>query len=302
MVKHISEFQENHFSKVKIYDATLWKSYGSVVAIFSSVVTIVSFFVTAQQSCVPAYILGGLFAGFLLVTFLYLWYKANQLKRVCLKINNTKVEVVVGDIFDQISNPDGHKGEISVIAVNDFYDLIVDNRIVAEKSLHGQYINRIISAGKKETLNKQIEQDPVLVRTGDPREERDRQMGRKVRYSLGSVVEFENYVLTAFTKFSIDNKAFLTADDYMHFWMKFWENIDLVYAGRTINIPLMGAGITRFRNGKPTKQQLLETMLWSLKISGFHNTYGDSKIRFIIYNADAPEINFYHIKDNLNFK
>ena len=43
--------------------------------------------------------------------------------------------------------------------------------------------------------------------------------------------------------------------------MKFWENIDAVYAGRTINIPLVGAGITRFRNGKPTKQQLLETML-----------------------------------------
>lgn len=85
----------------------------------------------------------------------------------------------------------------------------------------------------------------------------------------------------------------------MHFWMKFWENIDTVYAGRTINIPLMGAGITRFRNGKPTKQQLLETMLWSLKISGFHNTYGDKKIRFIIYEPDAAEINFYSIQHNM---
>ena len=64
--------------------------------------------------------------------------------------------------------------------------------------------------------------------------------------------------------------------------MNFWNNIDYVYAGRIINIPLMGAGISRFRNGKPTKQQLLKVMLWSLKISGFHNTYGDCCIRFII--------------------
>ena len=88
----------------------------------------------------------------------------------------------------------------------------------------------------------------------------------------------------------------------MHFWMKFWENIDTIYAGRTINIPLIGAGITRFRDGKPSKQQLLEMMLWTLKISGFHNTYANRKIKFIIYKDDIPEIDFYHIKHNVNFK
>ena len=27
------------------------------------------------------------------------------------------------------------------------------------------------------------------------------------------------------------------------FWMRFWKNIDEIYAGRTLNIPLMGAVI-----------------------------------------------------------
>ena len=183
--------------------------------------------------------------------------------------------------------------------IRNYYDYIVEDRIVSNKSLHGQYIKKIIAAGKIDDLNKKIENDPVLKRMGNPKEDALRKEGRKVRYELGSLVEFENYILTAFTNFDADNKAFLSADEYMHFWMKFWENIDAVYAGRTINIPLVGAGITRFRNGKPTKQQLLETMLWSLKISGFHNTYGDKKIRFIIYEPDAAEINFYSIQHNM---
>ena len=295
----VKDFWNKHFSKVKLYDITLWKAYGATAAVISSIVSLVSFFGTAKDSCIGT---GGwivVFAALLIGSFLFMWWKANKLNNVCLSINNTKVEIVIGDIFDQLSNPGEHNGEITVIAVNDYYDYIVDDRIVSNKSLHGQYIKRITAAGKLEALNEQIENDPVLKRMGNPKEEPTRKEGRKTKYDLGSLVEFENHILTAFTNFDADNKAFLSADEYLHFWMRFWENIDTVYAGRTINIPLMGAGITRFRNGKPTKQQLLETMLWSLKISGFHNTYADKKIKFIIYEPDAAEINFYKIQHNM---
>lgn len=295
----LKEFYYRNFSKVKIYDLTLWKTYGTTVAIISSIVTLVSFFITAGETCIGIDGCIAIFAVLLIVSFVYIWWKANKLKNVCLFINNTKVEVVIGDIFNQFINPNKHGGEITVIAVNDYYDYVVDDRIVSNKSLHGQYIKRIEATGKLEALNKKIENDPIFNRMGNPKQDDTRKVGRKVKYELGSLVEFKNYILTAFTNFDTDNKAFLSADEYMHFGMKFWENIDTVYAGRTINIPLLGAGITRFRNGKPTKQQLLETMLWSLKISGFHNTYGDKKIRFIIYEPDAAEINFYRIQHNM---
>lgn len=295
----LKKIYKKNFSKVKIYDMALWKSYATIVAFLSSIVTLISFIFTAKDSCIGVSGWIVVYVVLLVGSFIFTWWKANKLNIACLSINNTKVEVLIGDIFEQFSNPDKHEGEITVIAVNDFYDVVVDDRIVSNKSLHGQYIKRIASLGKLDALNKQIENDSVLNRTGNPKEDTTRKEGRKVRYELGSLVEFENYVLTAFTNFDEDNKAFLSADEYMHFWMKFWENIDTVYAGRTINIPLMGAGITRFRNGKPTKQQLLETMLWSLKISGFHNTYGDKRIRFIIYEPDAAEINFYSIQQKM---
>ena len=85
--------------------------------------------------------------------------------------------------------------------MNDYYDYIVDDRIVSNKSLHGQYIKKIISAGKLDALNQKIENDPVLQSMGNPKEDGARKEGRKVRYELGSLVEFENYILTAFTNF-----------------------------------------------------------------------------------------------------
>lgn len=159
------------------------------------------------------------------------WWSANHKNSAYFSINNTKIEILTGDIFDQFINPEKHEGEITVIAVNDYYDDIVDDRIIAKKSLHGQYINKIKNTKKLYALNEQIKNDPILNKTGNSKENAERKVGKKIRYDLGSMVEFEGYILTAFTNFDADNKAFLTADNYMRFWMKFWENIDTIYAG-----------------------------------------------------------------------
>ena len=166
----LRRFYERNFSKVKIYDRTLWKSYAATVAFLSSIITLISFFNTAEESCIGISGWITIYIIMLVGSFIYIWYKANALNEAYLSINNTKVEVVIGDIFDQFSNPDQHDGEITVIAVNDYYDYIVDDRIVSNKSLHGQYIKKIIAAGKIDDLNKKIENDPVLKRMGNPKE------------------------------------------------------------------------------------------------------------------------------------
>lgn len=303
-MQKIKNWMERNFSKVKFYDFTLWKNYLADIGIISSLVTLVSFFLTAQDmsykiECIVFII----FVIVLIGLFFYKWYWANNLSSIRLRINNTKVIIKEGNIFELLDKkPEERKGEISVIAVNDCYDTIVDNRIIAAKSLHGQYINRLIEDDKLEELNKVIETDEILNKPDNRVELQGRTKGKTVQYPIGSVVEFESYVLAAFTKFDKNNKAYLSAEEYVRFWMCFWENIDEIYAGRTINIPLIGAGITRFRNGKPTKQELLEVMLWSLKISGFHNTYGDKKINILIYTSDIDEIDFYHVQHNHNFR
>lgn len=285
--------------KVTFCDQTLWKNYLSVLGVVGTAVTLISFFITANDIGVNKLVLSAIFIAAIVALFLRMWYSANHQDHADLRINNTAVNVIVGDIWAQLEKePDDRVGEISVIGANDFFDIIVDDRIIAASSLHGQYIKKISSIGKLEQLNSVIETDPILNKPGNRKTISSREVGRQTQYEIGSVVEFESYVLAAFTKFDNDNKAWLTSEEYVSFWMRFWENIDGIYAGRTINIPLMGAGITRFKNGKPTKQELLEVMLWSMKISGFQNTYADKQVNFIIYPPDAKEIDFYHIQHN----
>ena len=302
MGKNVKPFSVTNKCKMET-DKVLWKDYLSIVGVISSIVTLISFFVTAQSLSIN--ITSGviIFVAMLAGLFIWKWWNANQQNYAKLKINNTKIVIQEGDIFELLEKePENREGEISIIGVNDYYDVIADNRIIAKESLHGKYIKKIDQAGKLELLNNAIATDEILNKHGNGVENHERASGKKVRYSIGSVVEFESYVLAAFTKFDENNKAYLSAEDYAGFWMRFWENIDEIYAGRTINIPLMGAGITRFRNGKPLKQELLETMLWTLKISGFHNTYGHKQIKIVIYKSDVDDIDFYHIQHNPSFR
>lgn len=289
--------------KVGFCDKTLWSKYLATLGVISSVVTLISFFATAADLGIGVLYIVIPFVVTIVIIFLVMWYKANHRNHANLVINNSTVKVVEGDIWSLLDKePADRAGELNVIGVNDFYDVIVDERIVASESLHGKYIKKITQAGKLDELNATIQNDPFLNRVGNSEQVTSRVNGKQVRYQLGSVVEFESYVLAAFTKFDVNNQAWLSAEEYAGFWMRFWENIDKIYAGRTISIPLMGAGITRFKNGKPSKQALLEVMLWTLKISGFHSTYADRQINFIIYPSDALEIDFYHIQHNPSFK
>ena len=303
LMEKLKEGFKINFSKVNILDGVLWRNYLSVIGIVSSIVTLISFFGTAQNMEISVIYIATIFIAILALIFIYMWWSANQQKYVRLRINNTEIRIREGNIFELLEKkPKDRRGEISIIGVNDYYDTIVDARIIAKKTLHGQYIERIADAGKLEQLEQAIETDEMINKEDNYVEATERTRGRKRRYSIGSLVEFEAYVLAAFTKFDENNKAFLTSEEYIEFWMRFWNNIDEIYAGRTINIPLMGAGITRFRSEKLSKQELLEIMLWSLKISGFHNTYADKQINIIIYKTDINDIDFYHIQHNRSLR
>lgn len=52
---------------------------------------------------------------------------------------------------------------------------------------------------------------------------------------------------TLLQKFDDENRAYLFIQDYVSFLLNFWNEIDIIYAGRSVSIPLLGSGITRFK-------------------------------------------------------
>lgn len=231
-----------------------------------------------------------------LIYYLYSWNKASRLKSISLNINDSKIEILEGDIFG-VNNELREDRILKVITFNEYFDTQVDDKIISRESLNGKFINNILNGDTNE-LDYTIENDTYLKRK---RREinQNRKSEKKQKYKIGTVLEYkEKYLLTAFSRFNDENKAEITLSEYIEFLVGFWSELDRVYASRIIEIPLLGSGIIRFSNigSRISNQELLEHMLWSLKISRVKFNY-PSKIKIILNCESLDEIDLFRINE-----
>lgn len=269
--------------KVPFYDKKLTGSYLKWVSGSSVVVSLVLAFVDFCQK--TKFIIGGIYIGALVLFFIVLWLIANRKTKTTLKINNSTVNIFYGDIFSQ----EGYK----VISFNEYFDTLVDEKIISSTSLNGQYVLKI--AKNRETLDETIENDDhiaekvVEVRT-------ERKDGKIYRYRLGTICKNGDYFLLALSHFDEQNRAYLTLQQYTACLMEMWSEIDVLYGGKTVSIPLLGSGITRFRDCTITDQELLEIILWTLKISKVKFTY-PSTMNIVLPEGKRDKLNLYILKE-----
>lgn len=270
--------------KVKIFDKQLIKEYYGILSVLSLIVSFI--FIFAEIPNEWKIIAAMIFIFIILVIYIGVWINANKLEKVEIKINNSVIEVKVGDIFEE--------NELKVIAFNEYFDTIVDNKIISEKSLNGLYIKNVVD--DVDILNKLIIDDEELKERIEE-ENVSRKIGKKIRYRLGSTVEVEEYLLMALSKFDDSNRAYLYMNDYINCLMNFWNEIDRLYAGRSVSIPLLASGITRFKEYEMiSHQELLELLIWSFKVSRVKFNY-PSKVTIVIHESQRDKINFYRLKD-----
>ena len=269
--------------KVSFFDWTLLKNYMAVLTIISVLFTLCSFFISIPSNRKMAWFI--VFVSLFVAVYVYMWFRANLLECVTLKVNNSTVDVKVGDIFDQEG--------LKVIAFNEYFDTLVDDVIISSTSLNGIYITTNVQDLTE--LDRLIEHDEH-VRDNFREEDSHRQKGKHKRYRLGTIFKHNDFLLTALSKFDKTNRAFLYMKDYIKFLINFWNEVDIVYNGRSISIPLLGSGITRFKDYDAiTDQELLELLIWSFKISRIKFTY-PSRVSIIIHESKKDKINFYKLK------
>ena len=223
----------------------------------------------------------------LVIMFTVLFIYVNLKKKEIFEINNVKILIKEGNIFNE--------KDLKVIAFNEYFDTLVDNNVIAESTLNGKFILEYVTNVRD--LDRGIEEDPYLnknnknINTG-------RITGKKKKYTLGSIYKYNGeFLLTALTRFNDRNEAFLELKEYYLFLIKFWEEISRVYAGKPVSIPLLGSGITRFKGFEASSQDLLRMMLLTLKISRIRYA---SDITIVLSKEKIEEINLYHIKDLVN--
>lgn len=222
----------------------------------------------------------------LLVTaYIFMWYKANKLKKISIKVDATNVVIKAGDLFEE--------DDLIVIGFNEYFDTIVDDKIIAKKSLNGLFINNILE-GSIDALDLFIESN---IDSRQRLEVVNRVRGNKQKYKIGTVCLYaDKYILTAFAKFNDKNEARLTMPEYLEFLINFWDEVNSIYAARSVSVPIFGSGITRIKEHKnTTDEHLLRIMLWTFKISEMKFTH-PARLTIVVYPAKMEAINLTSIE------
>lgn len=274
-------------SKVSFIDKRVRSEFLKIISVLSTVISLIVLFVDIPKEDKVVY--GFCFIGILLITYVFNWYKSNNLNEIEVNIEESNVVIKVGDIFLQ----DGWK----VIAFNEYFDTLVDNKVIASGSLNGIFINKYFS-NNVAALDQHIEQydfDDAFL--GD---NLSRKSGKSKRYKLGTICVYNDFIMTAFTKFDKDNKAVITMPEYLEFLINFWDKVNIIYAQQSVSTPIFGSGITRINGHRSiTDEDLLKIMLWTFRISEMRFKK-PAKLNIIIHESKIDRINLLDIKSSNN--
>ena len=271
-------------TKVHFFDKVVREFYYKIITAISVVFSLISIFVEIPKEC--KIYTGFVFLSVLVLVYIFIWIHANKRTKVKLNIDGSDVHVLSGDLFKQEG--------LKVIPFNEYFDTKVDDVIIGEKSLNGQYIKNYCE--DIDFLDNAIKEDHHLKKYIN--KSNVKRNGKTIKYELGTSILINEYVLVAFSKFDKDNKAYLTIHDYVQFLVFFWNEINRIYAQRPVSVPIFGSGITRFKGGFEDidDNELLNIMIWTFKISKIKFKY-PARLSIIIDDKKINKINIFKLKE-----
>ncbi len=194
---------------------------------------------------------------FLLLTLavIYALYANRCKNKIELNLSDkVKAKIFFGDLFES--------KEIIVIPVNQYFDTIVDEKIISSNTIHGKFIQKFFGGNEAE-LKKQIKKE--LTKYAPLETNSERQHGNKKKYPLGTVCEVKNgnkvFYLLALTRFNTSHRAEVKNSEYLRVLCDLFSYVEQNSQGKNVSIPLIGAGHSGVIL---SKQKLLEFLIFSI--------------------------------------
>lgn len=275
-------------TKVSFFDRRVVENFLKITSGISATLSLLVLFVEIPPACKTVY--GWIFIGLLLLIYLTIWIWSNNLNKIDIDVEGSDVTIKVGDIFSEPG--------LKAIAFNEYFDTQVDNIIIAEGSLNGIFIKKHLGVPVSE-LDTHIEkyhfEDSEILGTNA-----GRKLGKRVRYQIGTICVYKDFLLTAFAKFDDENKAVLTMPEYLEFLINFWDKVNNVYAQQSVSTTIFGSGITRIKGHKSiSDEDLLKIMLWTFRISEMRFKY-PARLTVVVHKDKIDKINLLDIKSARN--
>lgn len=256
----------------------IYKNSIETIAISSGVITILLAFFSNNftsfiKSCEIQY-----FIGFLLLNIVVILFRNRAKKDISIKMTDTvKLKIFYDDIFAQEG--------IIVIPVNEYFDTIVDDKIISSNTVHGIFIKQVFG-GDEQNLKSKIKKS-LKNETSTINEKRTN--GNKLKYPLGTVAQVEKngkiYFLVVLTRFNENNRAEIKKEEYQIVLTKLLNFTEQFSQGKVINIPLIGGGHSGV---KLSKQKLLEFLLMSIHLND--NLTMINGINIVLHSSNKNEI------------
>jgi hypothetical protein len=271
--------------KVKFFDKGIRNQFWVLFSVISGILSFVLLFNIVPDTYKEHLKCFG-YITFTLLIYIYLWYQANNLTDVKIDIEGSTVNIKSGDLFTE----NGFK----VIPFNEYFDTIVDEKIIASSSLNGVYINNCLDTTVQD-LDNHIIQNSDNEDVIDNNSTR-RLGGKTIKYKISTIIVYKDFLLTAFAKFDDHNKAVLTMPEYLEFLINFWDRVNRVYAQRSVSVPIFGSGITRIKEHKNiSDEDLLKIMIWTFKLSEMKFKH-PAKLSIIVHKDKIKSIDLFNLK------
>lgn len=199
---------------------------------------------------------------------------------ITISIRGMSISICRGNIFECSG--------LKIIGCDTHFYTQVDDVVISKKSLHGQLVTE---HGKKDEIDNivRIEAQRLGLKIND-NGTYNFPLGTIICYN--STVDNNKYLMLALTELDDCNRAHTDSVTYESTLIKMWEEIDRVYASNDVVLPLLGTGITRFRDGRKKDEAALRCMLCTLNNSGITL---NSKIKILI-NSKNNDIALYEYK------
>lgn len=275
-------------TKVRFYDRRVIGNFLKFTSAISATLSLFVLFVDIPTDNKTTY--GWIFVGLLALIYLAIWIWSNNLNKIDINVEGSEVTIKAGDIFSEPG--------LKTIAFNEYFDTIVDNKIIAESSLNGIFIKKYLGTPISE-LDRHID-NYSFDKSEKLESNAERAIGKALRYQIGTICVYKDFLLAAFTKFDADNKAVLTMPEYLEFLINFWDKVNNVYGQQSVATPIFGSGITRIKGHKTiSDEDLLKIMLWTFRISEMRFKY-PAKLTIVIHKDKIDKINLLDIKSARN--
>lgn len=192
-----------------------------------------------------------------IVTSVYYRYR----RSINIKSKNYCIQVQYGNILktDTIKNLFFKKKCWRVITFDECFTTSVGTEKwqINEDSICGQYLKKYPITNMQDLINA-AGLTPCVNKS---------KFRNSTCYVSGSIILRDDFFLMAFAKLNQDGLGEITYQQYLECLNLLWNEINQNYGQRDVYIPIIGSGVTRMNDIELTTQELLDTIIYSYKLS-----------------------------------